>query len=329
MRQPEDYMPKPKVGLLKQKQYALFGHSAVKVCHWTKKSLTEGKSCYKGKFYGINSHQCVQMTPSVGWCQSACTFCWRPLYFDPKGLKEDFIDAPEELVEQYIAAHFKQLAGFGAQVGTVISQKKWDEAHQPRHVAISLTGEPTLYPKLAELISAYRKRGISTFLVTNGLKPEALQFMADTQQLPTQLYVSFQTPTEQMQKDINRSREKDAWKKLNETFELLPKLATRKVVRVTLLKGVNDAENLVPGFAAMIGKGKPDFIEVKSYMHVGQSRERLSRDNMCSHEEIKAWSQKLAKALDYPYADDSPESLVALLWNGTTPRFIDFSNPAV
>ncbi|HIH17031.1 MAG TPA: 4-demethylwyosine synthase TYW1 [Candidatus Diapherotrites archaeon] len=329
MREPEDYMPKAKTALLRNKQYALFGHSAVKVCHWTKKSLTEGKSCYKGKFYGINSHQCVQMTPSVGWCQSACTFCWRPLYFDPNGLKEDFLDAPEEIVEQSIQAHFKQLSGFGAQVGTVISKEKWAEAHKPRHVAISLSGEPTLYPKIAELISAYRKQGISTFLVTNGLKPEALQFMADTNQLPTQLYVSFQTPTEQMQKDINRSREKDAWKKLNQTFELFPRLKTRKVVRVTLLKGINDAENLIQGFADMIGKGKPDFVEVKSYMHIGQSRQRLGRHNMCSHEEIKAWSQKLAKALGYQYADDSPESLVALLWNGTTPRFIDFSNQAV
>src|SRR3989338_5895820 len=153
--------------------------------------------------------------------------------------------------------------------------------------------------------------------------------MAQTNQLPTQLCVSFQTPTEQMQKDINRSREKDAWQKLNKTFELLPSISTRKVIRVTLLKGVNDADALIPGFAAMISKGKPDFVEVKSYMHIGSSRDRLGRQNMCSHEEIKAWGQKLAKALNYVYADDSPESLVALLWNGTTPRFIDFSNQAI
>src|SRR5579872_7168493 len=39
------------------------------------------------------------------------------------------------------------------------------EAGKPKHVAISYDGEPTMYTRLPELISEFRKRGISTFLV--------------------------------------------------------------------------------------------------------------------------------------------------------------------
>ncbi|MEM4417777.1 MAG: 4-demethylwyosine synthase TYW1, partial [Nitrososphaerota archaeon] len=42
-------------------------HSAVKVCHWTKSALRGGKMCYKS-WYGIESHRCIQMTPSVQYC---------------------------------------------------------------------------------------------------------------------------------------------------------------------------------------------------------------------------------------------------------------------
>ena len=41
--------------------------------------------------------------------------------------------------------------------------------------AISLTGEPTLYPKLPELIKEIHSRGKTSFLVTNGQHPEVLQ----------------------------------------------------------------------------------------------------------------------------------------------------------
>src|SRR2546429_6773003 len=52
-------------------------HSGVKLCHWTKASLTKGVGCYKQTFYGIESHRCLQMTPTVDACSLACQFCWR------------------------------------------------------------------------------------------------------------------------------------------------------------------------------------------------------------------------------------------------------------
>ena len=51
---------------LQKQHYHLVGeHAGVKICHWTKESLLRDRSCYKGKFYGIASHNCLQMSPVV------------------------------------------------------------------------------------------------------------------------------------------------------------------------------------------------------------------------------------------------------------------------
>ena len=49
---------------LKKAKYGVFNHSAVELCHWTKKSFSDGGSCYKHKFYGISTHRCMEMTPT-------------------------------------------------------------------------------------------------------------------------------------------------------------------------------------------------------------------------------------------------------------------------
>ena len=62
---------------LKKQGYRLIGnHSAVKICEWTRKMLRGKGGCYKFIFYGIRSHQCLQMTTSM-FCASRCKFCWR------------------------------------------------------------------------------------------------------------------------------------------------------------------------------------------------------------------------------------------------------------
>ena len=62
-----------------------------------------------------------------------------------------------------------------------------------------------------------------------------------------------------------------------------------------MIKGINDAMHTK--YALMIMKGFPDFIEVKGYMHVGESRERLQRENMPLHEEIVQFSRDLEQYL--------------------------------
>ncbi len=68
------------------------------------------------------------------------------------------------------------------------------ESAKPKHVAISYDGEPTMYSRLPELISEFRKRGISTFVVTNGTFPERITRMQESGTLPTQLYVTMAAP---------------------------------------------------------------------------------------------------------------------------------------
>ena len=55
------------------------GHAAVKTCHWTRQSIVDKGVCYKEKFYGIESHRCLQMSPAVPNCQQECECCWRDL----------------------------------------------------------------------------------------------------------------------------------------------------------------------------------------------------------------------------------------------------------
>lgn len=58
--------------------YQLTGrHSAVKLCYWTRQSLVNRRDCYKGRFYGIQSHRCLQMSPAIDSCNLHCRFCWR------------------------------------------------------------------------------------------------------------------------------------------------------------------------------------------------------------------------------------------------------------
>ena len=51
-------------------------HSGVKVCRWTKSMLRGRGGCYKHAFYGIESHRCMEATPSLA-CANKCVFCWR------------------------------------------------------------------------------------------------------------------------------------------------------------------------------------------------------------------------------------------------------------
>ena len=142
--------------MLKKQQYEAVGsHTRVKTCHWTKSDLRGEGGCYKHKFYGINSHQCIQMTPTYT-CNNACVFCWRDLRYHTEPAMEGGIDEPSDIVEGTIEAQKNLLSGFGGNEKT--SEEKFKEAMAPKHVAISLDGEPTLYQRLPELIKEYKKK---------------------------------------------------------------------------------------------------------------------------------------------------------------------------
>ena len=85
--------------VLERQGYEVVGeHSGVKVCHWTKSSLTKGVGCYKETFYGIKSHRCLQMTPAVDSCNLGCLFCWRTQEWGSDSLAH--ADDPGFIVEE-------------------------------------------------------------------------------------------------------------------------------------------------------------------------------------------------------------------------------------
>ncbi len=80
--------PLLKSKLQKQRYHIVGEHGGVKVCHWTKESLLRDRQCYKGKFYGVASHNCMQMSPVVDQCNLACSYCWREPHMDSLELSD-------------------------------------------------------------------------------------------------------------------------------------------------------------------------------------------------------------------------------------------------
>lgn len=304
-------IPKKIKEALEKQGYKFVGkHSAVKICLWCKKNLRDEGGCYKDQFYGIDSSRCCQMSPSVEFCNNRCLHCWRPVeYTVGKEIPREDADKPEDVINGCIEAQKKLLLGFKGNPKT--RKEKFWKAMEPNQFAISLSGEPTLYPYLGELIELLRKRGKTSFVVTNGMNPKKIRELARKKQLPTQLYLSVNAPNEETFKKMTRSTVKNGWKVFNETVKLFPKLKTRKVFRFTIVKGYNDSD--IEGYAKIVNAGKPDFVEIKSYMAVGFSRQRLKYEDMPFHEEIRDFSEKLAKLTKLKILDEKIDSRVIVL----------------
>jgi len=305
--------------VLKKQHYGLVGkHSGVQVCRWTKKSLIDEGVCYKEQFYGIKSHQCCQMSATIGFCQNRCLHCWRAIELTlDKEMNDNEIDNPKEIISGCIEQQRRLINGFKG--NKKINLKKFEEAQEPTQFAISLTGEGTLYPKIGELVAELRSKGKTSFIVTNGLKPNVLDKMSNENNLPTQLYVSMNSQNKEAYDKWHNSLEPKAWEKFNQTLKLFPKLKTRKVIRMTLVKGVNDnmKDEMIEDYVKLIKKAKPDFIEVKGYMAVGYARKRkgMGYETMPTYEEIQDYAKKLAKELKMKILDSHEFSRVVLLGN--------------
>lgn len=291
--------------LLKKKGYKLVGnHSAVKPCTWLRKSLFDKGVCYKEQFYGVKSHQCLQCTPSIAWCKHSCLFCWRPLSTTQEGEITDE-DNPEDIIKGMIRAQREFLSGYHGAKG--VNEDKLREANKPNQAAISLAGEPTTYKKLSGLVKGFKNKGFTTFVVSNGTNPEALKKLDP---LPTQLYLTLPAPDKETYMKTCAPRV-DSWKKIQESLEIFPSLDTRRVIRLTLVKDLNMRDS--EGYAELIKKAKPDWVEVKAFMSVGDARKRLPYELMPLHEEIKAFSNKIAGHLGIKVLDEKKDSRVCLL----------------
>ena len=295
--------------ILNKQQYRTFGgHAAVKICHWMRQSLLRHRCCYKEEFYGIRSHRCLQMTPVVNQCTHSCLFCWRV-----QGFESDVAEwmEPEHMLDSCITQHRLLISGFKGDPRC--SPEMFKEAWNPNQIAISLAGEPTLYPHLGELIDVCKRRGMTTFLVTNGTFPEALE---NLDPLPTQLYVTVAAPNEEIYKRLCAPRIEGGWSRLRRTLELLPSLGTRTVVRHTLVQDWNIGWE--EQYARLDESADPLFIEPKGYVFVGDSRKRMSISNMPSHKTVKDFASRLASILALDVLRERSDSRVVLLGQSTT-----------
>lgn len=300
---------------LEKQQYGFAGeHSAVKICSWTKKSLRGEGVCYKEKFYGIACHRCAQISTTVGFCQNHCIFCWREMDLSEGNatvVPSDTVsklDDPAEVIEQCILQQRKLLTGFGG--NDKVDMKKFKEAQDPTQWAISLTGEPTLYPKLNELIKLLKERKNSVFVVSNGLESDAIKHL----EAPTQLYISLDAQNKELWKKIDVSLVKDGWEELMKSLSYLKTFNEkgRTAIRITLIKEINMVEP--ESFAKIIDMAEPTFVEVKGYMFIGSSRQRMNIENMPRHHEVKAFAQEICKHSSiYELTNEQEQSNVVLL----------------
>jgi tRNA wybutosine-synthesizing protein 1 len=308
---------------LRKAKYGVFNHSAVELCHWTKKSFADQGDCYKHKFYGISTHRCMEMTPTAMNCENRCVYCWRPTeFYDTLEMPPELVDEPDVIVENLIEERRKLIVGFYGDARN--NKKKIDESLLPTHYAISLSGEPTMYPKLPQLIKYLKslKATKSIFLVTNGQEPQMLQKLADEDALPTQLYLSTNASNRKMFYRINRPLHNDAWERWMKSLRFLADVNTRTVLRMTLIRDYNDNLQFVNEFSEMMLQGNPHFIELKSYMHIGMSTKRLKENNMLDMGEIQKFSTELCEKIPgFSIMDESEISRIVVLQNQK--RYID------
>ncbi len=307
-----------------KKQYGIVGnHSAVQICGWTKRFLRGKGACYKNKFYGADTASCAQMSPAAAWCSQNCIFCWRPMEWMEFGeMDSSLVDSPSSIIEGVVAAKRKLISGLGG--ADDVNEGLFREALDsfPKHWAISLSGEPTLYPRLPELIKLLKKHeGVkSVFLVSNGQHPSMLLRLKEEGALPTQLYISVDAAEPETFSKVNVPVFTDGWERLGKTLSLLKELKCRRVLRFTVIRGINDLEWMLPLYAKMFEDSGADFIEVKSYMWLGYSRRRLSGENMPPHSYIKEVCSKLLKLMEgYRFEDEDSNSRIVLLKRKDSP----------
>lgn len=231
-------------------------------------------------------------------------------------MEPERVAEPEEILSKLMEERKKLIMGYYGDSRN--DKKRLDESLLPSHYAISLSGEPTMYPKLPELIKYLKslKETKSIFLVTNGQEPDMIQRLQDEDALPTQLYLSTNAADYESFIRINRPRYDDSWERWNKTLQMLKTLNTRTVLRITLIRNYNDTEKMIPAFASMFKEASPHFIEIKSYMHIGRSINRLEHSDMLDMEEVRKFSSNVAKQSEiFSIMDESFVSRIVVLQN--------------
>lgn len=286
----------PTYNSLTKQGYTIVGsHSGVKICRWTKSALRGRGSCYKFSFYGINSHQCMETTPSLS-CSNKCVFCWRH-GTNPVGTTWRWVvDPPDLIFEGVKAGHYKKIKMLRGIPG--VRAERFAEAMRIRHCALSLVGEPIFYPHINEFLAMLHKEHISSFLVCNAQHPDQLA----TLKAVTQLYVSIDASNKESLRKIDRPLHRDFWERFQRCLDILreKRFKQRTVFRLTLVKGFN-IEDEVDGYVDLVERGLPCFVEIKGVTYCGTSSSAgagLSMANVPFYAEVQAFVEALTAKLN-------------------------------
>ena len=388
-------------------------HTAIKPCHWLEQKLLTGRdnrNCYKGVF-GIQSHRCLQNTPSMPFCNHQCVFCWRDIELgslgaefivepdEPKDLVDEMIRHQRDIIKNHLPLR-RYLENYEIMVDMLtfmlsndenhninslsrnlhVSKNKVDravnllknqkfitaiddslknyrlekeisccidsrdeivklfnlalttpdeimqvhgEAMNPNHAAISLDGEPLLYPKIGGLVEEFRNHNMTSFIVTNGTLPEKLESLNS---LPSQLYITLPAPNETMYKKVCRPMIKNGWSKISDTLDLVESLSCRSLVRITAVKNLNISENYIKDYIKLIDKANPNFFEIKGFTLQAKAlmiNERLKSDKKLQYyfpeyEYLEELALKFEEIGNYPliYTNKvSRDFLFAVNWD--------------
>ncbi|KAK3306868.1 uncharacterized protein B0T15DRAFT_155999 [Chaetomium strumarium] len=293
----KEMVPKnsPTYTALTKQGYSIVGsHSGVKICRWTKSALRGRGSCYKFSFYGINSHQCMETTPSLS-CSNKCVFCWRH-GTNPVGTTWRWVVDPPQLIFDGVKEnHYKKIKMMRGVPG--VRAERFAEAMRIRHCALSLVGEPIFYPHINEFLGMLHAERISSFLVCNAQHPDQLAAL----QHVTQLYVSIDASNRESLRRIDRPLHRDFWERFQRCLDILRerRFRQRTVFRLTLVKGFN-VEDEAEGYADLVEKGLPCFVEVKGVTYCGTSTSSnagLTMANVPFYQEVCDFVVALEKAL--------------------------------
>ncbi|CCK69863.1 putative tRNA 4-demethylwyosine synthase KNAG_0D01110 [Huiozyma naganishii CBS 8797] len=300
--------------LTKQGYKIVGSHSGVKVCRWTKNELRGKGSCYKKSLFNIASSRCMELTPSLA-CSSKCVFCWRhgtnPVSKNWRWETDD----PQFILENALEAHYSMIKQMRGVPGIIAD--RFAKAFQVAHCALSLVGEPILYPHITRFIELLHQKHITSFLVCNAQHPESLRTIGKV----TQLYVSIDAPTKGELQKVDRPLYKDFWERMMECLDIIKTVQShqRTVYRLTLVKGFNMGD--IISYADLVERGLPCFIEVKGATFSGTAKDSvnaLTMQNIPYLEECKKFVESFvallqSRGLKYEIAAEHSHSNCVLI----------------
>ena len=305
---------------LTKQGYTIIGtHSGVKLCRWTKSALRGRGSCYKYSFYGIASHLCMEATPSLS-CSNKCVFCWRHGTNPVSTTWRWTVDPPDLVFAGMKEGHYKKIKMMRGVPG--VRAERFQEAMRIRHCALSLVGEPIFYPHINALLALLHKERISTFLVCNAQHPDQLASLGPV----TQLYVSIDASNKESLRRIDRPLHRDFWERFLRCMDIIraKRWTHRTVFRLTLVKGFNIEEE-AEGYAELVERARPSFVEVKGVTFCGTSTAAgagLTMGNVPFYEEVVGFVLALERALErrglsYGFGAEHEHSCCVLLADRT------------